>query len=88
MHLFASSAHGRRAKHRSIFYRRPALFPRIAESEASNMLLMVAGVILVLWILGLVALPAAGALIHVLLIVALVVVIAHFLGLGRSSAGA
>ena len=52
------------------------------------MLLMVAGVILVLWILGLVALPAAGALIHVLLIVALVVVIAHFLGLGRSSAGA
>ena len=52
------------------------------------MLLTIAGVILVLWLLGLVAIPASGALIHVLLIVALVVVIAHFLGLGRSSASA
>ncbi len=52
------------------------------------MLLTIAGVILVLWLLGLVAIPAAGGLIHVLLIVALVVVIAHFLGLGRSSASA
>jgi hypothetical protein len=52
------------------------------------MLLMIAIVILVLWLLGVVALPAAGALIHVLLIVALVVIIAHFLGIGRSSAAA
>jgi hypothetical protein len=52
------------------------------------MLLMIAGVILVLWLLGLVALPAAGAMIHVLLIVALIVIVAHFLGLGRSSAAA
>lgn len=52
------------------------------------MLLIIAGVILVLWLLGLVALPAAGALIHVLLIVALIVIVAHFLGLGRSSAAA
>lgn len=52
------------------------------------MLLTIAGVILVLWLLGLVAIPASGGLIHVLLIVALVVVIAHFLGLGRSSASA
>ncbi len=52
------------------------------------MLLMIAGVIFVLWLLGLVALPAAGSLIHLLLIVALIVIIAHFLGLGRSSASA
>lgn len=49
------------------------------------MLLMIAGVIVVLWLLGLVAIPTSGALIHVLLIVALVVIIAHFLGMGRSS---
>jgi hypothetical protein len=47
------------------------------------MLLMIAGVVLVLWLLGLVALPAAGSLIHVLLIVAIIVIVAHFLGLGR-----
>jgi len=52
------------------------------------MLLMIAGVILVLWLLGLVALPASGALIHVLLIVAAIVIVAHFLGMGRSSASA
>ena len=47
------------------------------------MLLMIAGVILVLWLLGLVALPAAGGLIHLLLVIAVIVVVAHFLGLGR-----
>jgi len=52
------------------------------------MLLMIAGVILVLWLLGLVALPASGALIHVLLIVAAIVIVAHFLGMGRPSASA
>jgi hypothetical protein len=52
------------------------------------MLLMIAGVILVLWLLGLVAIPAAGSLIHILLIVAVIVVVAHFLGIGRSSATA
>src|SRR2546430_10886427 len=41
---------------------------------------------LVLWFLGFAALPASGALIHVLLIVAVVVITAHFLGVGRSSA--
>ncbi|HEY8825623.1 MAG TPA: lmo0937 family membrane protein [Candidatus Limnocylindria bacterium] len=50
------------------------------------MLLIIAGVILVLWLLGLVAIPATGGLIHILLIVALVVIVAHFLGIGRSSA--
>jgi len=47
------------------------------------MLLMIAIVILVLWLLGVVALPAAGALIHVLLVVALIVIVLHFLGVGR-----
>jgi hypothetical protein len=50
------------------------------------MLLVIAGVILVLWLLGLVAMPATGGLINLLLIVALVVIVAHFLGIGRSSA--
>ena len=52
------------------------------------MLLMIAGVILVLWLLGLVAIPASGALVHILLVVALVVIVAHFMGIGRSSARA
>lgn len=47
------------------------------------MLLMIAVVILVLWLLGVVALPAAGAMVHLLLIVALIVIVAHFLGIGR-----
>jgi Family of unknown function (DUF5670) len=47
------------------------------------MLLMIAVVILVLWLVGVVALPAAGALVHLLLVVALIVIVAHFLGLGR-----
>lgn len=52
------------------------------------MLLMIAAVILVLWLFGLIALPASGALIHFLLVVAAIVVVAHVLGLGRSSASA
>ena len=52
------------------------------------MLLLIAGVILVLWLLGLVAIPASGALIHILLVVAVIVIVAHFLGIGRSSATA
>jgi len=50
------------------------------------MLLMIAGIILVLWLLGLVAIPAAGSLIHILLIIAVIVIVLHFLGIGRSSA--
>jgi hypothetical protein len=36
-------------------------------------------VLLVLWLLGVVALPAAGSLIHILLVIALVVVILQLL---------
>jgi len=60
----------------------------IVERRYSNMLLAIAAVILVLWLLGLVAIPATGGLIHILLIVAVVVIVAHFLGIGRSSARA
>lgn len=45
-----------------------------------HMLLMIAVVFLVLWLLGLVALPAAGTIVHVLLIIAIVAVVMHFLG--------
>ena len=47
------------------------------------MLLMIGIVILVLWLLGVIALPAIGGLIHLLLLVAVIVIIAHFLGVGR-----
>ena len=50
------------------------------------MLLMIAGVILVLWLLGLVAVPVAGSLIHILLIVAVILLVAHFLSGRRGSA--
>jgi hypothetical protein len=60
----------------------------VLEREVLDMLLVIAGVILVLWLLGLVAIPATGGLINILLIVALVVIVAHFLGVGRSSARA
>jgi len=60
----------------------------LKERRYSDVLLVIAGVILVLWLLGLVAIPATGGLINILLIVAVVVIVAHFLGIGRSSARA
>jgi hypothetical protein len=49
------------------------------------MLFVIAAVILVLWLLGFLAFHIAGAFIHILLIVALVVLVLGFLG-GRASA--
>jgi hypothetical protein len=49
------------------------------------MLWTIAVVLLVLWLLGVVALPAAGSLIHILLVIALVVIIYQFLS-GRRAA--
>jgi hypothetical protein len=60
----------------------------LKERRYSDVLLVIAGVILVLWLLGLVAIPATGGLINILLVVAVVVIVAHFLGIGRSSARA
>ena len=42
------------------------------------MLLTIALVVLVLWLLGAFVMPIGGGLIHLLLVVALVVVILHF----------
>lgn len=49
------------------------------------MLFAIAAVVLVLWLLGFLAFHIAGALIHILLIVALVVLVMGFLG-GRKAA--
>lgn len=49
------------------------------------MLLTIAIIFLVLWLLGLVALPAAGLVVHVLLVLAIVAVLFHFLGGRRGS---
>ncbi len=49
------------------------------------MVFAIAAVVLVLWLLGFLAFHIAGALIHILLIVALVVLVMGFLG-GRKSA--
>ena len=42
------------------------------------MLLTIALVLAVLWLLGAIAFPVGGGLIHLLLVVALVVIILHF----------
>lgn len=52
------------------------------EKKAA-MLLAIAAILLVLWLFGLIAVPTAGALVHVLLIIAVIVVVMHFLGVGR-----
>ncbi len=49
------------------------------------MLLTIAVVFLVLWLLGLVALPAAGLLVHVLLVLAIIAVVLYFFNGRRGS---
>ena len=48
------------------------------------MIWTIALVLLVLWALGFVALPALGGIVHVLLVLALIVILFNFLGGGRS----
>lgn len=48
------------------------------------MLLAIAAVLLVLWLLGFFAFHIAGAFIHILIVIAVIVVIFHFVR-GRSS---
>jgi len=52
---------------------------RTTEKEVRAMLWTIVLVLLVLWLLGVVALPTAGALIHILLVIALVVLILQLL---------
>jgi hypothetical protein len=47
------------------------------------MLLTIAGILIALWIIGLLA-HIAGAFIHVILIIALVVAVMHFLQRGKT----
>lgn len=42
------------------------------------MLLTIAGILLILWLLGFLAFPVAGGLIHILLVIAIIVIIVHF----------
>lgn len=42
------------------------------------MLLTIAAILVVLWLLGFLAFHVAGGLIHILLIIAIIVVIVHF----------
>ncbi len=46
------------------------------------MWLVIAGVVLVIWFFGMITAKATGALIHLLLIVALVFVVLHLIGGG------
>ena len=43
------------------------------------MLLTIAAILVILWLLGFLAFHVAGGLIHILLIIAIIVVIVHFI---------
>lgn len=58
---------------------------RQRAKAGAPMLLTVAVIFLVLWLVGLVALPAAGTVVHVLLVLAVIAVLMHFLGGRRGS---
>jgi Family of unknown function (DUF5670) len=51
-----------------------------------NMFATIAIVLLVLWLLGVVVFPVGGSLVHLLLVVALIAIIWHFIGGRRSTA--
>ena len=50
------------------------------------MLMTIALILAVLWLFGFIALPAAGALIHLILVVAVIIGILHLLGYGGRAA--
>jgi hypothetical protein len=43
------------------------------------MLLTIAAILIILWLLGFLAFHVAGGLIHILLIIAIIVIIVHFI---------
>ena len=59
------------------------VFRTLFRLEEKNMLGLIAVVLIVLWLLGLLAFHVSSALIHVLLVVAIIMLVFHFLG-GRS----
>ena len=50
----------------------------VAAMENSVMLAIIAGILIVLWLLGFLAFHVGGGLIHILLVVAVIAVIIHF----------
>jgi hypothetical protein len=56
---------------------RTAAIP-VAAMENSVMLAIIAGILIVLWLLGFLAFHVGGGLIHILLVVAVIAVIIHF----------
>ena len=53
-----------------------------AERTCSNMWLAIAGVVLVVWLIGTITMKTAGAAIHLLLLVAVIFVVVHFVSGG------
>jgi hypothetical protein len=49
-----------------------------AAMEGCSMLAIVAGILIVLWLLGFLAFHVAGGLIHILLVLAVIAIIIHF----------
>ncbi len=52
--------------------------PTISFFERNHMLWLIAGVLLVLWLIGMVGVYAMGAFVHLFLVLAIVVVILNF----------
>ena len=57
--------------------------PELGQQGRIQMLLTIAAILLVLWVLGFAVFPIAGGLIHIILVIAVIVVILHFVR-GRS----
>jgi hypothetical protein len=52
--------------------------PQFGQQGRLQMLLTIAAILLVLWVLGFAVFPIAGGLIHIILVIAVIVVILHF----------
>ena len=53
-----------------------SVHPRKGTPE---MLLTIAAILLILWLVGLVAFKTVGALIHIILVIAVILVVVHFI---------
>jgi hypothetical protein len=52
--------------------------PEFGKQGRHQMLLTIAAILLVLWVLGFAVFPIVGGLIHIILVIAIIVVILHF----------
>ena len=53
--------------------------PELAAKEVREMLWTILAILLILWLLGVVALPTVGSLVHLLLVLALIVLVVQLL---------